>query len=123
MIFKQLFYIFLFSFFGEIVAYALPFPVPGSVIGMLSLFAALHFKWIKMEKVEKVGSFLTDNMALFFVPAGVGLMTNFNIVKDIWWQLLLVVVISCVVTMAAVGLGIEFLHGKKKVGEGEDKHV
>lgn len=123
MIFKQLFYIFLFSFLGEMIAYALPFPVPGSVIGMLSLFVALHFKWIKIEKIKEVGTFLTDNMSLFFVPAGVGLMTNFSIVKDIWWQLVIIVVISCVVTMGVVGLGIECLNREKNKTKGEKNHV
>ena len=82
-------WILLFSFIGEFLSLISPVAIPGSVIGMVLLFIALHFKWLKLNQVEEVGNWLTDNMAIFFVPAGVGLMTNFGILGDVWWQLLL----------------------------------
>lgn len=99
---KQLFWIFLFSFIGELLSLISPFPVPGSVIGMVLLFIALHFKWVKLVQVEEVGNWLTDNMAIFFVPAGVGLMTNFGILGDIWWQLLVTIFITTTLMIAFV---------------------
>ncbi|QIL48079.1 CidA/LrgA family protein [Vagococcus hydrophili] len=98
---KQLFVIFLFSFLGEIVSKIIP--IPGSVIGMVLLFFALHFKWIKMEQVEDTGHWLINNMGLFFVPAGVGLMANFEMLKDIWWQLLIIMVITTGLMIVFVG--------------------
>lgn len=98
---KQLFIIFLFSFLGEIVSKIIP--IPGSVIGMVLLFFALHFKWIKMDQVEDTGHWLINNMGLFFVPAGVGLMANFDMLKDIWWQLLIVMVITTGLMIVFVG--------------------
>ncbi|WP_423189115.1 CidA/LrgA family protein [Alkalibacterium sp. f15] len=106
-IIKQLFWILFFSFLGEIGSYLSPVAVPGSVIGMILLFFALHFKWIEMEKVEAVGEWLTNNMAILFIPAGVGLMTNFSIIGDVWWQLLLVVLISTLAMMALVGVVVQ----------------
>lgn len=104
-IFIQFFWIFFFSLLGEVIS-ALIAPIvaiPGSVIGMVLLFLALHYNWISMDKVEDVGTWLTDNMALFFVPAGVGLMTNFDILADVWWQLLIILLVSVVVLLGVVG--------------------
>ncbi|MER2064670.1 MAG: CidA/LrgA family protein [Alkalibacterium sp.] len=106
-IIKQLFWIFFFSFLGEVGSYLSPVAVPGSVIGMVLLFLALHFKWIDMDKVETVGEWLTNNMAILFVPAGVGLMTNFSIIGEVWWQLLLVILISTIAMMAFVGVVVQ----------------
>ena len=106
-IIKQLFLIFFFSFLGEVGSYLSPVAVPGSVIGMVLLFLALHFKWIDMDKVETVGEWLTNNMAILFVPAGVGLMTNFSIIGEVWWQLLLVILISTIAMMAFVGVVVQ----------------
>ncbi|MCC5894365.1 MAG: CidA/LrgA family protein [Alkalibacterium sp.] len=105
---KQLFWIFLFSFIGEFLSLISPVAIPGSVIGMVLLFIALHFKWIKLVQVEEVGNWLTDNMAIFFVPAGVGLMTNFNILGDIWWQLLLTVLITTTLMIGFVAYVVQW---------------
>lgn len=112
---KQLFWIFLFSFMGELLSMISPVAVPGSVIGMMLLFFALHFKWIRLIQVEEVGNWLTDNMAIFFVPAGVGLMTNFGILGDIWWQLLVTIFITTTLMIAFVGLVVQWF--KRKTDE------
>ena len=104
-IIEQLFFILLFSLIGEVVAVLLsPYiAVPGPVMGMLILFAAIHFGWIKKSSIKMVGTWLTDNMAIFFVPAGVGLMTHFDTLQSIWWQLLLVVLITVIVLLICIG--------------------
>lgn len=104
-IIEQLFFILLFSLIGEVIAVLLsPYiAVPGPVMGMLILFAALHFGWIKKSRIKMVGTWLTDNMAIFFVPAGVGLMTHFDTLQSIWWQLLLVVLITVIVLLICIG--------------------
>lgn len=104
-IIKQLLWIFLFSLMGEILSAVISsvVAIPGSVIGMVLLFLALHFNLIKMEQVDEVGTWLTDNMAIFFVPAGVGLMTNFDVLAESWLQLLIIMVVTCGAMMLFVG--------------------
>ena len=77
--------------------------IPGSVIGMVLLFLALHFNIIKMEQVDEVGTWLTDNMAIFFVPAGGGLKTNFDVLAESWLQLLIIMAVTCGAMMLFVG--------------------
>lgn len=105
---REIFWIFLFSFIGEGIAFVAPLPVPGSVIGMLLLFGALQFEWIKMEEVEGAGNWLVNNMALFFVPAGIALMTNFGIFRAIWWQVMLIVLLSTAFMIVTVGWVVQW---------------
>lgn len=112
-IIKQLFWIFLFALLGEGISFFLAtfIDVPGSVIGMILLFFALHFDWLKMEQVEEVGNWLTDNMAIFFVPAGVGLMRNFDLLADVWLQLLIIMLVTVAIMMAFVGIIVQKMMG------------
>lgn len=118
-IIKQFFWIFLFSLLGEIVSLAMAnlVAIPGSVIGMILLFCALHFNWIKMEQVEDVGTWLTDNMAVFFVPAGIGLMTNFDVLAESWLQLLIIMVVTTTLMMVFVGSVVQKVKGQPREDE------
>lgn len=106
-IYKQLTYILLFSFLGEIVSKGLNLPVPGSVVGMLLLFLALQFKIVKLEDVELVGHFLIDNLAILFVPAGVSLMIYFSVIKDSWLALLVVSAVTTTISIAFIGVVVQ----------------
>ena len=109
---KQLFWLLLFSYIGEILSLVIsPFvAIPGSVIGMVILFLALHFNILPIEKVEDVGTWLTDNMAFLFVPAGVGLMTQFEVLGgNVWWQLLIILFVTTALMMWCVGTVVQKL--------------
>ena len=79
----EAFYILFFYFTGEFISYFIDGFIPGSVIGMVLLFLALAFKKVKPEKVKRLSTVLTQNMGLFFVPAGVGLMNSFGIISEV----------------------------------------
>jgi len=100
----QVFYVLFFYFVGELVSHCIHGFIPGSVIGMILLFLALAFKWVKPAHVDRISKLLTDNMGLFFVPAGVGLMTSFGIIARYWAVILVACVVSTVLVIASVGL-------------------
>lgn len=109
---KQLFWLLIFSYIGEILSLVIsPFvAIPGSVIGMVVLFLALHFNILPIEKVEDVGTWLTDNMAFLFIPAGVGLMTQFEVLGgNVWWQLLIILFVTTALMMWCVGTVVQKL--------------
>ncbi len=89
----EAFYILFFYFTGEFISYFIDGFIPGSVIGMVLLFLALAFKKVKPEKVKRLSTVLTQNMGLFFVPAGVGLMNSFGIISEYWAVLLIASVV------------------------------
>lgn len=118
-IIKQLFWIFLFSLLGEGLSNVINpiVAIPGSVIGMVLLFIALHFNWLAIDQVDEVGTWLTDNMSIFFVPAGVGLMTNFDILADAWLQLLIIMLVTVVLMMGFVGKIVQAIKLNTKQGK------
>lgn len=110
----QVFYILFFYFLGEFISHCINGFIPGSVIGMLLLFVALAFKLVKPAHVDKISTLLTDNMGLFFLPAGVGLMTSLGIISRYWAVILTASVVSTVLVIAAVALVQEkFEHHKR----------
>ena len=109
---KQLFWLLIFSYIGEILSLVIsPFvAIPGSVIGMVILFLALHLNILPIEKVDDVGTWLTDNMAFLFIPAGVGLMTQFEVLGgNVWWQLLIILFVTTALMMWCVGTVVQKL--------------
>lgn len=124
-IIKQLSWIFLFSLIGEVLSILIAsfIAIPGSVIGLVLLFLALQLNVLKVEQVDEVGTWLTNNMGIFFVPAGVGLMTNFGVLADTWWQLLIIMVVTTILMMIFVGKVVQSVKGlvmkNNMVKEGE----
>jgi len=101
---KGSFYILLFYFLGKMFSLLIHGFIPGSVIGMILLFLCLFFKIIKPENVKDVSTVITKNMAVFFVPAGVGLMVYAELLSKSLFTILAAIAISTVLTIATVSL-------------------
>ena len=100
----EAFYILFFYFTGEFISYFIDGFIPGSVIGMVLLFLALVFKAVKPDKVKKLSTLLTENMGLFFLPAGVGLMDSLGIISRLWGVIVTASVVSTLLVIASVAL-------------------
>ena len=99
-ILKQLLLLLVICLAGEGVAQVLPFAFPASVISMLILFALLLTGVLKLTQVQDVTSFLTGNMAFFFIPAAVEILGNYKPVADKLLPLLCVLLLTTVITFA-----------------------
>lgn len=91
------------SFLGELLKVFLPFPIPASIYGLLLMFTALCTGVLKLEQVEGTADFLVEIMPLMFIPAGVGLMKEWDALAEIWLPFALTIVITTVVVMAVTG--------------------
>lgn len=111
-IYRQLFIILCFSFIGEMISKGFDLPIPGSVIGMVLLFLALQFKVLDVRSVEKAGNFLLSNLSLLFVPASVGIMVYFPLIKENWWILLIILLLTSGFTLIFVGLLVQKIKRK-----------
>ncbi|WP_234118315.1 CidA/LrgA family protein [Clostridium hydrogenum] len=111
---RQLAIILLFCFLGQVISTLFKLPIPGNVLGMLLMVIALCLGIIKLEAVEEVSNSLLEYLPFFFVPAGVGLITSFKLIKDTWILLIIVVVITTIITMAITGLTVQAIKGRKK---------
>lgn len=98
MIIKQILLIFGFTYMGEVIQTLTQTSIPGSIIGLTLLFLSLQFKWIKLEDVETVGTWLKNHLAIFFVPITVQIMIYFDVLKAQWLSLAIVLVVTTIVT-------------------------
>lgn len=116
-----LFLILLFYLLGCLISALIGNFVPGSVIGMVLLFAALSLKWVRPGAVKRVSSFLLDNMMLFFVPVGVGLITSYTLLSRYMLAIIVASLVSTVLVIAVVGLVEQKLESKRDSVKNEQK--
>lgn len=93
-----------FQLIGEVLARGLALPIPGPVIGMLLLFAALIWREGPSSDLQGTAQTLLKHLSLLFVPAGTGIMVHLARVGDEWVPLLLSLVISTVASLAVTAL-------------------
>ena len=115
-----IFLILLFYLLGCFVAALIGNFVPGSVIGMILLFCALSLKWVRPGHVKKVSMFLLDNMMLFFIPVGVGLITSYTLLSRYMLAIIVASLVSTVLVIAVVGLVEQKLESKKRSTKEDD---
>lgn len=111
---KGIFIILLFYFLGEAVSYLINGFVPGNIIGMMLLFLSLYFKIFDPDKVKDVANAFTRNMAIFFIPAGAGLLGSFGLISKFWMSILIVCSISTVLVIAVVAIIQQQMEGRKR---------
>ncbi|MBC8556406.1 CidA/LrgA family protein [Jutongia hominis] len=117
---RQFVIIMLFTFLGEVLKALLPFPVPASIYGLLALLIALETKLLPLASVRDVGEFFVEIMPLTFIPAGVGLLESWGVMKPMLGSLVLTVVVSTILVMAVSGLvtqGVIALRKRRNMDE------
>jgi len=102
---------------GEVVSLLTGRFIPGSVAGMVLLFAALCLGIVKSESIRSVANFLTENMTIFFVPAFVGIIDQWGIIKLNLGAWLTILFITTIVVMVSTGLLSELIIKLGKKGE------
>lgn len=116
---KQFLIILTITVIGELVKMLLPLPIPASIYGMLILFICLMTGLIKPESVREAGNFLIEIMPVMFIPAGVGLMDAWGVLKPILFPVSLITVVSLIAVMAVTGRVSQWLIRREK-GEDHD---
>ena len=91
------------SFLGEILKYLLPLPVPASIYGLLLMFGALATGILPLKQVEETADFLVAVMPLMFIPAGVGLMVEWEALRGILLPFAVIIAVTTVMVMAVTG--------------------
>ena len=103
-----------FSFLGEMLHYIIPLPIPPSIYGLVLLFAALQRKWIKVKDIREVSTFLIAVMPVMFIPAAVGLVDSWNLIKSHIAAYIIVTVLSTFIVMGTAGAVTQFVIRKNK---------
>ena len=114
---NQFLLIILFSFLGELCRYLIPYPIPGSIYGMVLLFAALSLKIVKIENIREGGYFLTSCLPILFVAPVVNLMDCWPQIKANWLAMVVIVVVSTLVTFGVSGAVTQWIITRRKAGK------
>src|SRR5690349_6339098 len=91
----------LFNFLGVILHDYAHVPLPGNVLGLLLLLAALSLKVVKLHHVEDSAAFLLKHMMLLFAPVIVGALAMTQLLAANWLPLLATITLSTIVTLLA----------------------
>ena len=100
---RQFLIILVISFIGELLRYYIPLKIPASIYGLVLLFAALELRIIKLVSIRETSRFLIEIMPLMFVPAGVGLLSSWGVLKPVCVPIMVIVLISTIIVMAVSG--------------------
>lgn len=107
------------TFLGELLKMILPFKIPSSIYGLVLMFLALQFKVIQLEQVKEAAKYLIEIMPLMFIPAGVGLMNAWGVLKPICIPVIVITIISTIVVMGISGKVTQFVIRLEKRNKSE----
>ncbi|WP_277587268.1 CidA/LrgA family protein [Psychrobacillus antarcticus] len=108
----QVFILYLFSLIGSWIVQILSFQFPGSIIGLLLLFGCLYFKIIPGQLIKDGAGFLLTFLALFFIPATVGIMDYPEFLSWVGLGMVLSIIISTTLTIIITGKFCQYLERK-----------
>ncbi|HYG66597.1 MAG TPA: CidA/LrgA family protein [Anaeromyxobacteraceae bacterium] len=83
-------------------------PIPGAVIGMVLLLAALRLRLVRPEWLDAGSDFLLRHMLLFFIPAAVGVVQFPELLGVAGARVLAIVAASTLLVMIATGGAVEW---------------
>ncbi len=100
---RQFLIILTISFVGELLKMFLPLPVPSSIYGMILLFIFLLTGALKLESVKETGTFLIEIMPVMFIPAGVGLLESWGVLKPMLAKVMIITIVTSLTVMIFSG--------------------
>lgn len=110
---------------GQAISVFLPIPFPGSVLSMIILFLLLFFRVVKVDHIRQKADFLLKNMSFFFIPAGIGILSSFDMIRSSILPLITVIIVTTILTFGATALTVQGIitlqdrHAKAKSGKGD----
>ena len=115
---KQICIILTICLIAEVMEYLIPLPIAASIYGLVLMLVALMTKIIPLKEVEGVADFLTENMAIVFIPPTVGIMASVEEMKQMLIPLIVISIVSTLLIMAVTGLVTQAIIRRKKPKDG-----
>ena len=83
-------------------------------MGLIALYLALTFQWVKLEDLTAITDFLMQHLALFLIPPCVALITHLDLIQADFIPLLAASVISSILLLLVVGRVEQWLQKGKQ---------
>ncbi|EIK54384.1 LrgA family protein [Stutzerimonas stutzeri TS44] len=103
MLLRGLTWLVLFQLLGTVLNVLLVPMLPGPIIGLLLLFAALLLRGSASESLQVAASSLLRYLPLLLVPPAVGVMVYTEAILQDFWAIVGVLVISLLFSLALTG--------------------
>jgi putative effector of murein hydrolase LrgA (UPF0299 family) len=84
---------------GEVTVRGFGLSIPGPVLGLALLIVLLGLRPALAENLRPTITVILANLSLLFVPAGVGVIGNLDVLSEDWFALLVVLVLSTLLAM------------------------
>lgn len=89
---------------GTVLSKLAGVPVPGPVIGLVALFVFLSVRGNLPPNLQQTSQTLVDNLTLFFVPAGVGIVNHLEVLENHGGAIIVTLVASSALTITVTGV-------------------
>ncbi len=116
---KQFLIIITISFIGEICKRLIPLPISASVYGVILMFLCLELRVIKVSDIKETSAFLIEIMPVMFIPAAVGLIDSWSLIRASWLSYMIISVLSTVIVMAVAGIITQMVADRYKGQKGD----
>lgn len=104
----------IFQLIGEVTVVTLSLSIPGPVVGMLLLFIALLVRGSSPASLKETSQGILQHLSLLYVPAGVGVIVHFSLIKNEWFPIIITLVSSTIITMVISAFTMLFLMNRTK---------
>jgi holin-like protein len=92
------------QFIGEVAARFASLPLPGPVLGLVLLLGILIVRDRNPNpELNATGGWLLRHFGLLFVPAGVGVITQLDVISDNWLALAVAIPVSTFLGLVVTG--------------------
>ena len=92
------------AFIGNLISNFSGLPVPGTVFGILLVLIYLTIIKKVPHSLKQVSDGLLKYLALFYVPAGVGLVSYLELLAADWGKILIALLVSSIITIIAIAV-------------------
>lgn len=115
--FLQIIILYGFFMLGSFLREFLSIPLPGSIVGLLLLWAALSFRLIPLRFVEKGAYVFLSTLPLYLIPATVGVMNYGYVFAGKGWLLVVITIGSTFITMIVASVVSQAVSKRQKKNE------
>ena len=115
---KQFGIILLIAFAGEVLHALLPLPIPAGIYGIILLFLCLCTKLLPVSAIKETSVFLIEIMPVMFIPAAVGLMDSWEVVRRALIPYVVITVVTTFIVMAVAGRVVQRITKLRERKEG-----
>jgi holin-like protein len=77
--------------------------LPASLYGMIIYAIFLQLNWFDAIRVSKTNQWLVRNMGVCFVPAGIGIINHFELIKQHGIALIAIIFLSTFILLTLIG--------------------